>query len=520
GKALALDTPLATPDGWTTMADVAVGDQVLGADGRPTTVIATSEILLGRQCYEVEFSDGSVLVADALHQWSTHDRKARRSGRTPQVRTTEQIAATVRTETADRRANHSISNPAPLKLPEAVLPIAPYTFGAWLGDGHSAAARITSADPEVVWHIEADGYEVTPSGPLVYTVQLPQAPPLPARECVVCGATFQPRHTGSKACGRSCGGRSRFVSAGGETPVCTDCGEPSAAMRNGNAGRRCPQCRITTGSLTALLRTVGVLGNKHIPAGYLRASEAQRRALLAGLLDTDGTVTATGNCQYTSTSRQLAEDVRELVLSLGYRCSISSKPVRRRTDTSSIGYTLTFTTSDQVFRLERKALAHKERSRSDATARRSARYIVDVRPVPSVPVRCVSIDNADKLYLAGRTMVPTHNSTASMDFARNAAIRSNCASAIFSLEMSKIEIVMRLLSAEARVPLHVLRSGQLSDDDWTKLARRMGEISEAPIFVDDTPSMNLMEIRAKARRLKQRHDLKLIVVDYLQLMTS
>ncbi len=111
-------------------------------------------------------------------------------------------------------------------------------------------------------------------------------------------------------------------------------------------------------------------------------------------------------------------------------------------------------------------------------------------------------------------------STVSMDFARNAAIRHNLASAIFSLEMSKVEIVMRLLSAEARVPLHVLRSGQLSDDDWTKLARRMGEISAAPLFVDDTPSMNLMEIRAKARRLKQRHDLKMIVVDYLQLMTS
>nr|MDT0663132.1 replicative DNA helicase [Micromonospora sp. DSM 115978] len=111
-------------------------------------------------------------------------------------------------------------------------------------------------------------------------------------------------------------------------------------------------------------------------------------------------------------------------------------------------------------------------------------------------------------------------STASMDFARNASIRHNHASAIFSLEMSKVEIVMRLLSAEARVPLHVLRSGQLSDDDWTKLARCMGEISEAPLFVDDTPNMNLMEIRAKARRLKQRHDLKMIVVDYLQLMSS
>ncbi len=106
-----------------------------------------------------------------------------------------------------------------------------------------------------------------------------------------------------------------------------------------------------------------------------------------------------------------------------------------------------------------------------------------------------------------------------MDFSRAASVKHNMASAIFSLEMCKVEIVMRLLSAEARVPLHVLRSGQLSDDDWTKLARRMGEISEAPLFVDDTPNMNLMEIRAKARRLKQRHDLKLIVVDYLQLMT-
>lgn len=111
-------------------------------------------------------------------------------------------------------------------------------------------------------------------------------------------------------------------------------------------------------------------------------------------------------------------------------------------------------------------------------------------------------------------------SAASLDFARHAALRQGLASAIFSLEMSKVEIVMRVLSAESRVPLHVLRSGQLSDDDWTKLARRMGEISEAPLFIDDTPNMTLMEIRAKARRLRQRHDLKLLVVDYLQLMTS
>ncbi|MFI5938623.1 replicative DNA helicase [Actinoplanes sp. NPDC051494] len=111
-------------------------------------------------------------------------------------------------------------------------------------------------------------------------------------------------------------------------------------------------------------------------------------------------------------------------------------------------------------------------------------------------------------------------STVSMDFARHAAIRAGMPSAIFSLEMSKIEMVMRLLSAEARVPLHNLRSGQLSDGEWARMAKKMGEIGDAPIFVDDTPSMNLADIRAKARRLKQRHGLKLLVVDYLQLMSS
>ncbi|MDQ1654746.1 MAG: replicative helicase, partial [Cryptosporangiaceae bacterium] len=111
-------------------------------------------------------------------------------------------------------------------------------------------------------------------------------------------------------------------------------------------------------------------------------------------------------------------------------------------------------------------------------------------------------------------------STFGLDVLRSASIRHGLTSAVFSLEMSKIEITMRLLSAEARVPLHHLRSGQLSEDDWTKLARRMGEVSEAPLFIDDSPNMTMMEIRAKARRLKQRHDLRVIVLDYLQLMSS
>jgi replicative DNA helicase len=86
--------------------------------------------------------------------------------------------------------------------------------------------------------------------------------------------------------------------------------------------------------------------------------------------------------------------------------------------------------------------------------------------------------------------------------------------------MTRNEITMRLLSAEARVGLHHMRTGSLSDDDWTKLARKMSEVASAPLFIDDSPNMTMMEIRAKCRRLKQRHDLKLVVVDYLQLMSS
>ena len=111
-------------------------------------------------------------------------------------------------------------------------------------------------------------------------------------------------------------------------------------------------------------------------------------------------------------------------------------------------------------------------------------------------------------------------STLGLDIARHASIANGLTSVIFSLEMSKSEITMRMLSAEARVGLNNIRAGTLSDDEWSRLARRMGEISEAPLFIDDSPNLSMMEIRAKARRLKQRHNLKLIVIDYLQLMSS
>ncbi|MBI1349559.1 MAG: replicative DNA helicase [Actinomycetales bacterium] len=485
GKALALDTPIPTPSGWTTMGELSVGDVVFGEDGRPTVVTGETQVWENRPCFRVTFSDGSSVVADAEHEWLTDDRASRRSFQEavgqyhgtrnqrafPAIRTTREIQQTLRCATKERRLNHSVRNAQALALPPADLPLPPYAFGVWLGDGTSAAAHFTSADPEIAAYIEGEGLDAPYLGNLRYGLRLPD-------------------------------------------PACPECGGPVSGMG------WCQTCVNDHGSVQAILRSMGVLGNKHVPTAYLRGSEVQRRALLAGLLDTDGTVTSTGAVQFTTTSRTLADGVYELIVSLGYRCSIASKSVSGRTAASSTAYSLNFSTHDEVFRLHRKLIAHKERTRHSSNARRTSRFVTAVERVPSVPVKCIEVGNASHMYLAGRSMIPTHNSTLGLDLARAASIKHGLTSVIFSLEMSRSEIVMRLLSAEAQVPLHHMRAGTMSDADWNKLASKMGVVSEAPLFIDDSPNMTLMEIRAKCRRLKQRHDLRLVIVDYMQLMTS
>jgi replicative DNA helicase len=440
GKALALDTPLPTPTGWTTMGEVAVGDQLIGADGRPTTVVAATEVLLSRPCYEVELSDGAVIVADGQHQWLTETHTQRTS---PSVKTTEEIQATLRGNDTERRLNHTVVNARPLHLPERELPLAPYALGVWLGDGDSAGARITTADPEIVVHLEADGLSVGPDGGLT--------------------DHLQDHH----------------------------------------------------GSVQPVLRSLGVLGDKHIPAAYLRASEGQRRSLLAGLLDTDGTVSPSGAVQLNVPSRRLAEDTRELIVGLGYRCGLTTRQVKGRAAATSTAHTVTFSTADDVFRLEPKRLTHKDRRGPGRTGKR---LITAVRPIPSVPVRCVEVDSTVHLYLAGRSMVPTHNSTLGLDIARHAAVKAAVPTVVFSLEMSRTELVQRLMCAECTVDMQRLRTGRMEESDWTRLTRSLGRLADAPLFIDDSPGTTMMEIRAKCRRLKQRHGLGLVVVDYLQLM--
>ena len=142
-----------------------------------------------------------------------------------------------------------------------------------------------------------------------------------------------------------------------------------------------------------------------------------------------------------------------------------------------------------------------------------------------VPTGFVELDDLTNGLHAGQMIIVAARpgmgkSTLGLDLSRSASIKHGLTSAIFSLEMSQIEITMRLLSAEANIPLNHIRNGKMSDDDWQRMARKMGEVSEAPLFIDDSPNLTMMEIRAKARRLRQRHDLKLVIIDYIQLMTS
>ncbi|MDT4913464.1 MAG: replicative helicase, partial [Pseudonocardiales bacterium] len=514
GKALALDTPLPTPTGWTTMGEVQVGDLLLGADGRPTRVVAATEVLTDRPCFEVEFSDGTVIVADAEHEWLTRTRASRRSPRTVAQRWTRTAAC--RERAAVLAARYAAETDVAVSVGEFVAEIGAdfrvaVQKSAWdIGAIGRAPRPASGPRRSYTWHAPVYSRRAL-SAALAQRVTTPRVhqsvPPSAIVTTAGIAATLRCK-TGDGRLNHSVPCTAPLALPDVELPV-----PPytlGAWLGDGTSDTAALTCADD-----AILERIRDEG-RHIPAQYLRASEDQRRELLRGLLDTDGYATKSGTVEFGVTSKRLAEDFRELALSLGYRATLRTKPVRGRTPESSTCYTVSFTTADRVFGLERKAARQVVATRAGT----ADRYIVDTRPIPTVPVRCVQVDNSDHMYLAGRTMVPTHNSTLALDFARSAAVKNQKPTAIFSLEMGKLEIMMRLFSAEAGVALQNMRSGHMTDTDWRRLALRSSELAEAPLFIDDSPNLTMMEIRAKARRLRQRHDLQLIVIDYLQLMTS
>ncbi len=585
GKALALDTPLPTPTGWTTMGDVRVGDELIDAHGRPTRVVATTDVLVDRPCYEVEFADGSTVVADGQHQWVTSTRAERKAVYAAQhlptqrrlpvssevrhdiewallmVEPSDTMTATelaallqmqpgatavqsllrevgsigtrpvtkrVRAYTYPARALNVVGRPELASLAESGSLVTLVEVCDALGVGRKSARSLLrgAGVPEVPQTVSArTGRQLDvicyPAEPLLNAARRYAMSPVNdqrARHPQPSRIRTTEQIAQSLHCGDGRANHSVQLTKPLQFPE-ADLLVPAYTLGVWLGDGTSAAAHFTSADPQADLRALDVLNNKHIPARYLRASINQRRELLRGLLDTDGTVMRTGVVQYTTTSKPLADDVHELVVGLGYRVGVSTKLVAGRSEASSTAFTLSFSTHDDVFGLDRKRARHAA-TRGRQFQRRDSRFITRVTRIDSVPVRCVEVDNAEHLYLAGRSMIPTHNSTLGLDLARSASIKHGLTSAIFSLEMSRNEIVMRLLSAEAQIALHSMRSGTMGDAEWTRLARHMSAVSEAPLFIDDSPNLTMMEIRAKARRLRQRHDLRLVIVDYLQLMTS
>jgi deoxycytidine triphosphate deaminase len=345
GKALALDTPIPTPTGWKLMDQLHIGDLVFDEHGRPTAIIDATDILTGRECREVVFSDGTSLVCDLEHQWEVQTKYDRKRG-SSRVLTTREMEG--RLHVAQHEYAFHVDRAAPVQYSPKYQSVDPYVLGAWLGDGTSTTAEITTVDAPILRELEHAGYAVRPAtGPLAFR-----------------------------------------VGGAGQT-------------RDARTGRYC-----ANSSFNSELRRLGLLGDKHIPTAYLQGSVAQRRALLEGLMDTDGYVDEIGRCELTTVQPYLADQYFELVASLGHRPKLAVKAAWLNGMNCGPKYEIAFTPSEPVFRLPRK-LARQKRS----GAFRRGRAITEIRRVDSVPVRCIQVASPRGLYLATRSFIPTHNSS-------------------------------------------------------------------------------------------------------------
>ena len=329
GKALALDTLVPTPSGWTTMGDLRPLDVVYDEAGQPTTVQWVSPVMYDRPCYRITFANGESVVADANHKWAVRKHPHRALW----VRTTQELYEDgVRAPSGDRQFQYAVDLPGALAGQDVTLPVSPYTLGYWLGDGHSYHAAITTMDTEVLEYIRQDGYNIT---------------------------------------------------------EWTDHAQQGQARTYGIL------------RLKTYLAQLGLLGDKHVPVAYLRASIEDRYRLLQGLMDSDGCCSERGQCEFTNTNERLIAGTAELLASLGIKYSVTIKddPIHQRL------YRIRFTTDHRVFRVERKSQRQRGPSRQNTRC-----SIVSIEPVDSVPVRCISVDSPNSLFLVGRSMLPTHNS--------------------------------------------------------------------------------------------------------------
>ncbi len=260
-----------------------------------------------------------------------------------------------------------------------------------------------------------------------------------------------------------------------------------------------------------------VVENGFIPAGYFSASRPTRLLLLAGLIDTDGWVEKFGAIRFCTCSRQLAEDMVSLVRSLGGTArffeNTTSYTYRKKKYTGQIVYTCNL----QIPDAESLSLLKEKQRRIRKRQRIHRLNVISIIPDRITATQCIAVSHPSQLYITDDYIV-THNTALAMNIVQHAALINKVPVAVFSLEMSMEQLALRMLCSVGRIDSQRIRTGHLQENDWQKLNRATGMLADSPIFIDDTAGMTVLEMRAKARRLKSEHDLGLVVVDYLQLM--
>jgi len=372
GKALSLDTEIPTPNGWRTMGDLHVGDVVFGQDGKPSNIVAESEIF-DKPMYLVTFEDGSQIKASGDHVWTVQTKHSRStSKRMPGPRghigngkryrsdgwyevTTQEMFDDSKfvCHRADGKGveyKYRVPMSLPAEYPERELPIDPYTFGYWLGDGTSSKPEVTVADCDI-----QDAYQTLTS----------------------LGHSCDIKHCKSRT-----------------DKIVIDTG-----VRGENGSN----------SFINALRELGVFGNKHIPDIYLQGSTEQRWELLRGLMDTDGYCSQAGQCEFTQKNELIVDQLIELCSSLGIKATKRSKQAQCNGKPCGTVYQAQFWTDKEhsCFHLKRK----HDRLKDKLAPRMSRKTIVSIEPIPNEPSKCIAIDNQSHLYLAGRHYTATHNTS-------------------------------------------------------------------------------------------------------------
>lgn len=460
GKCLGKGTNVVMFDGsLRKIEDVCEGDLLMGDDSTPRRVLS---IARGReQMYWIRQNKGIDYRVNESHILSL--KRSRTEG--PHTKG-DVLNISVRdylTKSDKFKTNYKGYKVA-VEFPTQPVPLDPYFVGLWLGDGHAYSSRITNTDTEVVDYLQTYADNL---GLKMVTYQ-------------------QENRTNNYAITSGQRGGAQW----GNRPVVFNVQEQ--------------------------LRGLSIIENKHIPKSYLINSTENRLKLLAGLVDSDGHYQEEFNCyEITQKNKELAEQLKYLCDTLGFKCSLKEKQavITSRGYISTVYRLRLFGNLDAIpVRIERKK-ARPLKARADwrVTGITVEEDVVD-------DYYGFTIDGNSLFLLEDMTV--THNTAFVVSALRNAAVDHGKPVAIFSLEMSSVQLVNRLIAAEAEIDSEKIRKGTLAPHEWTQLHHKIQRLTEAPIFIDDTPALSILELRAKCRRLKAQHDIQMVVIDYLQLMSG